>query len=390
MKKTTTATIAAIIIALAAAFTHAAEPGFLFVVDQGDTDSVQYYDVPDTGTYLGIYGDTADSLTEPTSAAFDDTGILYVVDAGSANNVTTYDTEGNALGIFGETDIYLATPLSIIMKPGGGIYVADDDAWAPGVREFSDTGAFIRILPDPTFELWGISDLALGDNGDSLYITDWVAGDVKVFNFANETWSTFGTTGDSMSIPYSLAFAQNGNLLVLDQGNNDVREFQAVTGAFLGVYGATGDTDVLIDPQYMRLSADGKLYVTDAGETASVKVFGGLSSGSGGVSEVQVEIETHTNHQIRLILTGDPGSYDIQYSDNVNTATWEYAATVRIIEEGGSADWADNLNPPTSQIVKRFYRVTLPEGGVSGEYLGIYGETANGELTAPRGLVLSE
>jgi DNA-binding beta-propeller fold protein YncE len=355
--------------AVLAATTAFAADGFLYVADQGDSLGVHYYDNDSTGTHLGVYGQTGSQLAFPSGLAFNSDGTLYVTET-EFGTVEVFDTAGNYQSSFGNSE--LDNPVAIIIRDSDGhLFIADDSSSGGKVFEFSDTGMLVQQLPDPEGAIQAISDLAIGPDG-KLYIVEYWDADIKFFDTEDSVspWKTFGATGaGDLALPYSLDFLGT-NLFVLDVNNNDVRYFDA-QGTFVGIFGETGPQNIDY-PWYIRFGPDGKLYVTDEGNSfASVKYFAGAA---------EIAIRMNTSSEIELELSTAPGIYNIYYSDSIDSPTiWDFADTVTV-DALGTGIWTDQIDTRA----KRFYSVAIP---ASGQYLGSYGETGNtGSLSMPLGI----
>ena len=90
-------------------------------------------------------------------------------------------------------------------------------------------------------------------------------------------WTSYGSTGGNLSTPTSLTIAANGDLWVIDGGNNRIRVFAAADGSQVGErWGASGSGDgqftfnridnaPLAATGGIAFAADGSIFVADAG-----------------------------------------------------------------------------------------------------------------------------
>jgi DNA-binding beta-propeller fold protein YncE len=79
---------------------------------------------------------------------------------------------------------------------------------------------------------------------------------------------SFGTWGDregELSTPTAVAAASNGNIYVLDTGNDRVQEFDS-TGSFLSTWGQTGkNPGEFRFPLGLACDKEGNVFVIDTG-----------------------------------------------------------------------------------------------------------------------------
>ena len=77
------------------------------------------------------------------------------------------------------------------------------------------------------------------------------------------TWSNTGPVGQELSGPYNLATAPNGNIYVVDTGNNAIKEFTS-SGALVRQWGSYGSANGQFDtPTGIAVASNGDVYVMD-------------------------------------------------------------------------------------------------------------------------------
>jgi len=153
---------------------------------------------------------------------------------------------------------------------------------------------------------------AIVDGAGNVYISDSRNCIIRKVNTSGKI-STFAGTAQScgyggdggpatsaqLSEPYGIAFDTSGNLYIVDEGNNVIREVSAATGKISTVagnytagYGYSGDggpatSAQLYDPQDVAIDASGNLYIADTDNLRIRIVSGGIidtfaGNGSGG------------------------------------------------------------------------------------------------------------
>jgi len=182
----------------------------------------------------------------------------------------------------------LSTPIGVLPDANGGVYIGDVDA---NVVRYVDAAGIIHTAagtgdqgfsgdggPAIGAQLAGPARLQFGPDGDLYFVEtknqvvrrlhrdgtiSTVAGTGGVRGYAGDGAAA---TAALLDTPYDLRFAPNGNLYIVDQGNNVIRR----------VDGAGTITTVVGDGQ-MRFAGDG-----GAAVSASLKRPSGLLFGSDG------------------------------------------------------------------------------------------------------------
>jgi alpha-tubulin suppressor-like RCC1 family protein len=237
--------------------------------------SILNYDVS-TGAPLGTFASRAGY-----EATFGPDGNLYVIDAGTQDIVRFGGQTGAWLGTFAtgisffpsevvfgpDGHLYVGGDLGVLRFDGAtgapmGVFVAPpaDPAVATGIAFFGDSlfvtwlgypsvlqqyrasdGAYVARLYDG-FSGNGPRTPVFGPDG-AMYVPDWQTPNVK--RFAAGTYEYLGDfISDPTLSPVSLAFAPDGSLLVMHDTasfpGDDVRRYDAGTGAFLGTLVTAG------------------------------------------------------------------------------------------------------------------------------------------------------
>lgn len=303
--------------------------GNLYIADPGDNvvEKVSPEGVVTTlaGTFGPYYGydsgdggpATAATLAAPSGLAFDASGDLFIVDAGSsiireintagiistvAGGGSWWDSNGNYIGI-GDgglaTAAVLDTPTSVAVDAAGNLFIADSNN--DSVRKVDAVTGIISTVAGG-YANWGYSGdggpatsaqlsypdgLAFDAAGD-LYISDHYNQVVREVTPAGVITTvagngTAGKSGDGgsatsaqLSYPGGLAFDAAGNLLVTDSGNGAIRKVDTagaistvVGGGTLGTAGNGGPaTDAPLNfPGFLAVDAAGNLFVADGADS---------------------------------------------------------------------------------------------------------------------------
>ncbi len=166
-------------------------------------------------------------LNHPRDVAAAPDGTIYVADS-SNNRIVHFDAQGKLLNTWGQKGTgsgEFNEPWGIVVDKKGNVYVAD--TWNHRVQKFDANGKFLKM--------WGYAAMTGG----------------KLVN----PGAFFG--------PRALAFAKDGNLLVVDTGNKRVETFTP-GGDFLAQYGGVGAGPGQFDePVGIAVDQEGNIYVAD-------------------------------------------------------------------------------------------------------------------------------
>ncbi len=168
--------------------------------------------------YIGGPGVTPGLFDQPAGLAFDDKGMLYVVDQLN-NRIQKFDADGNYVLQFG----------------------------LPGVIPGSfDIPAFVVV-----------------DDDNRVYVSDMNNSRVQKFSPSGEFESLFGSLGSDpgqFDAPAGMAFHPEGGILVLDPTYNRIQRFGVQEYELLEVFNAHTDQSGAYD---IAFDSEGNFYVTD-------------------------------------------------------------------------------------------------------------------------------
>ncbi|MCD6010405.1 MAG: hypothetical protein K0Q79_267 [Flavipsychrobacter sp.] len=269
-----------------------------------------------TGSYSGDGGPaTAATLNNPSGAAFDSFGNLYIADSrnhrirkvDASGAITTFAGTG-ITGYSGDggqaTVAELSYPESITFDAAGNLYFAD--RWTPCVRKIDPSGIITTVAGNGTYGFagdGGPATAAMFDNpcyiktdaAGNLYICDWINARLRKVNSAgiittiagngSATYSGDGGPATAAGMRPSGVFIEpSGAILVSDGVNRRIRKID-VTGnittiAGTGTEGYSGDggpatSAQLRYPGALIRDASGNLLVCDVNNSVIRKIDAG-------------------------------------------------------------------------------------------------------------------
>ncbi len=193
-------------------------------------------------------------------------GRVLVSSAGD-DRVVEFDGTGSYVGDLvtaGSGGLNFPTGLAISPLTGNllvGSHLTDEVLEYDGTSGASQ-GAFVTAGLGGLLGPWG---LAFGPNGNLFVTSD----NGKVVEYDGSTGALVGdfvTTGDNGGLidPRGMLFKPNGNLLVCSLVTDQILEYDAVSGAFIGQFNNGGTATVLTldEPWTVRLGPDGDVYAS--------------------------------------------------------------------------------------------------------------------------------
>jgi DNA-binding beta-propeller fold protein YncE len=278
------------------------------VASSGATSTIAV-SAPKYSLTFGSSGTGAGQAKEPTSAAVDGSGNVWVAD--SVNNRidkftsggTFVETLGFGVGSKGENKLEVCTssckagiagsgngqfhgPWGIaVNQAAGNVYVSDQGNFR--VEEFTTAGAFVRTFGSAGTapgQFGFVAGIEIDPNGD-VWVADNSNNRVEEFTSTGVILRAVGSTGSGngqFSGPGGFAFV-GGNMYVADFGNKRVQKF-SLSGAYLGQFASVGEPFEINEN-----AVTGEIYETDLNGKVDefnqagtlVGSFGTKGSGSG-------------------------------------------------------------------------------------------------------------
>jgi DNA-binding beta-propeller fold protein YncE len=172
-------------------------------------------------------------------------------------------------------------PLSVAVAPNGDLYVADSKNCR--IEHFTGSGTYLSSFGTCGLgqgQLKEPSGVAVSSDGQTIYVADRSANRISVFTAGGmfvANWGREGGNGSAGSgagwfnFPESVAVLPDGNIVVVDRGNNRV-EVLDPSGNWLRTIGGPGSSLGLFNvPVAVRTTSQGEILVCDA--EGRVQVF---------------------------------------------------------------------------------------------------------------------
>lgn len=222
---------------------------------------------------------TVEHLADPTGAAFDDRGLLYVIE-GALHRIRVLDRDLRTVrtwGSPGELSSEFLFPSDLVIRDGS-VYVAD--RYNGRVQVFDVAGGFKSIVG-----AYGLEAPALieptGIDVDSrfLYVADHGAHRIQVFDLEGKPVRTIGRYGaggakgepPELIEPWDVAVDGEGRIYVSDSGNHRIVVLDH-EGRWLRSWGGRGSEPGFFSRTGKLVVFDEHLYVVDR-ENHRVQVF---------------------------------------------------------------------------------------------------------------------
>lgn len=248
----------------------------LYVTNNGGND-VYLFD--SNGNYLSQFGSPGSGngqFNYPDAGInIDASGNLLVSDGGN-HRVQKFDRNGNYISQFGSTIFSL--PIGITLDANGDIFVANDDPTGGEVQVFDANGGYIGHFGDGQFK--AIESVAMDRNGN-IWATDRKNNRVQEYTangvFLKQIGCASGpcpasSASGGFSLPWDIKVDTDGNLLVVDHGNNRVQKFDT-NGNYLSQFGSSGSGNGQFNtPIGIAVDASGNIFVADT-KNYRVQVF---------------------------------------------------------------------------------------------------------------------
>ena len=247
-------TLLATLVLLAPSASSQASTPDLFVTSRF-TDEVLRYD-GDTGTFLGVFA-SGGGLSNPVGLTFGPDGHLYVASANNNRVLRYHGTTGAFLRIFASGNAIAGTR-NLNFGPDGHLYVASGSANRI-VRYNGQTGTWMGTFTQGG-NLQGPTSFTFGPDGD-LYVGS-VLNDL-VLRYDGKTGAFLGNfITTNVDGPHDVAFGPDGRFYVTSANRRLVQVFDPVTGVFV--------ENLLFDPALsfplgIQWNGAGHLYIANQG-----------------------------------------------------------------------------------------------------------------------------
>ena len=225
---------------------------------------------------VGAPGTAPGQTSQPQSLDADSSGNVFVAEVGS-DRVSVFDEDGDYLRLFGSSGTgagQFSNPTEVDVDADGNVWVGDSQS--NRVQLFTAAGDYIAAFGAPGTGAGQLSlDQWLGiasDGKGRVWVSDpgsdrvqrWVVSRFDSF-FHSAALGSTGTGQGQLESPSDLATDAQGNLWVLDRGNNRVQKF-GPDGQFVSQFGAAGSGDGQLNaPSAIAIDSAGDLWIADKG-----------------------------------------------------------------------------------------------------------------------------
>lgn len=211
----------------------------------------------------------------PKNMALAPDGSMYVLDTNnhrvqkfdaSHNFVKAWGGQGNAPGQFNE-------PWGIAVAPDGMVYVAD--TWNHRIEKFDKDGNFVsmwgefgdigELYDSELLKLYGPRAIAIDREGN-LWVMDTGNERVVEFDPNGEPLDVYGGGGAEVGQflePVGITTDQAGNFYIADTWNRRIQVFDVDFNPTQQIDVATWDTQSVVNKPYIAVDSEGNLFVTD-------------------------------------------------------------------------------------------------------------------------------
>jgi streptogramin lyase len=213
-----------------------------------------------------IHGDFDKAFSKPMDVTATDS-FIYVSDTNN-KRVMVFDIAGNPLFHFGEEGSnpgQFNFPYGISTDTKGRVFVAD--LYNGNISIFDEKGKFIEYFANEYTQNQTItSPGGLRIINEKVYVTDIQANKVYVFDLDGKLQLEVGEPGSQngqLMAPNAVTVDQEGNIYVVDTGNQRVQVFDK-EGNFSSILGGTnsaaGDS-TFVNPRGIGIDSRGMIYV---------------------------------------------------------------------------------------------------------------------------------
>jgi len=255
-------------------------------------------------------------LIEPTGAAVDGSGNVFVADTGNSTvkeilavgGYVTVNTLAVANGNF-------SAPKAVAVDGSGNVFVADTGNNA--VKEILAVGGYttVKILSSGFSNITGVAV----DGSENVFVADTGSGTVKEILAAGgyATVNTLAVVHGNFSQPSGVAVDGSGNVFVGDYGNSTVKEILAV-GGYVTVNTLAVTNGNFIAPSGVAVDESGNIFVGDYGNSTVKEIL--AVGGSIPASPTIITLGSGFNNPIGVAVDG---SGNVFVADTANGAVKE-------------------------------------------------------------------
>jgi tripartite motif-containing protein 71 len=264
--------------------------GGLYLTEMDDDLIYEYTTAGQLVRQWGGTGSGPGQLTSPEKLAFDSQGNLYVTEYGGPSwdgslggndRIQKFSPNGAPLARFGTIGSDAGQfngPVGIAIDQHGDIYVAD--VANHRIQKLSPSGKALiqwHTVGSGIGEYTATGfDLALDASGN-VYVSEPHPngpGSERIEKFSADGtsllhWGTSGSGTGQFNKPFCLGLDRNGNVFVVDSGNNRIQEFSP-TGQYMAQW--KGPTQTLIATSKVAIDDQGTIYVSDGNQVLKLVV----------------------------------------------------------------------------------------------------------------------
>jgi sugar lactone lactonase YvrE len=213
-----------------------------------------------------LTGDFNKPMEKPMDVAVNNS-FTYVTDTNN-KRVLAYDSGGNLLFSFGEdgsSEGQFKFPYGISVDEKGRVFVAD--LYNGNISIFDEKGKFIEYFAPEANKVGKVSaPAALRIIDKKVYVTDIKANKAYVFDMTGKLLLEVGKPGTNdgeFNAPNGITTDKEGNIYVVDTGNQRVQIFDK-QGKFVKIINGSNNgqgESVFVNPRGIGIDSSGKMYV---------------------------------------------------------------------------------------------------------------------------------
>lgn len=214
------------------------------------------------------YGSGPGEMVSPHGVCVAPNGDVYVSDGSSSGSILRFDKNGGFISRFGDDDtlpgyIGMGSPRGMCLM-GNSLLVTLSGV----VYRYAFDGVFIESLGEGGFDehqFWNLNDVSVGPNGTLAAGSrqTWI----QLFTTSPWTfvaaWSSASSETGLFDGPQDFAFGPQGNVYVVDSGNDRIQIF-SMEGTYLDSWGGSGTAYGKFNlPYSLDVDELGNVYVSD-------------------------------------------------------------------------------------------------------------------------------